>query len=80
MIVGKLKVDRYSPGVRDGACQGLRRTCRLGYVLNLSNNHYFKAKANLGQGTNNLGEFKALLFLMNSTLDEGIKKLQYFSN
>lgn len=41
-----------------GVCQCLGRVCAPGFVLYLSELHYFIAKANLGSGTNNVGELR----------------------
>jgi len=68
-VVGTLLVDRsYDWIFFDGAYQGPRKTCNLGFILFLSNSQYFTMKDNLGKGTNNVGESKALLFLMKSTI------------
>jgi hypothetical protein len=65
--VGALLVDRsYSWSFFDGASQGPRKTCSLGFDLFLSNSHFFIAKANLEKETNNVGKFETLLFLMKS--------------
>eukprot|EP01018_Ginkgo_biloba_P034393 Gb_34571 [translate_table: standard] len=80
-VVGELQVDRIkSWGFFDGACLGLGQTCSLRFVLQLSESHIIKAKANLGCGTNNVGELKALFFLLKITLDHGIRYLQVFGD
>jgi ribonuclease HI len=80
-VVGALSVDRsYAWSFFTWACQGPGKTCSLGFVLFLSDSHFFTAKANLGKGTNNVGEFKALLFLMKSALNKGIVRLHIFGD
>jgi len=39
----------------------------LGFVIYISKVHYLKFWANNGKGTNNFGEFNALLYLLNLT-------------
>jgi ribonuclease HI len=79
--VGDLTVDKSIPwSFFDGACQGLGHVCGLGYVLYLSESHFYTGKENLGSGTNNYGEFKALLFLLKSSLNKGLECLQVFGD
>jgi len=47
-------------------------------VLFIVEDHYFTGKANLGIGTNNQGEFRALFFLLNCALEKVILQLQVF--
>jgi hypothetical protein len=47
-------------------------------VLFISDSHLFIAKDNLGKGTNNVGEFKALLLLMKFALNKGIVQINIF--
>jgi ribonuclease HI len=42
--------------------------------------HYFTSKANMGIGTGNQGEFKALFFLLKCALEKNILQLQVFGD
>jgi ribonuclease HI len=67
-------------GFFDGACQGPDRSCGVGFILHLSELHFISGKANLGQGTNNLGEFKALFNLLKIVVLRNISNLQVFGD
>jgi hypothetical protein len=47
----------------------------LDFILNLSKTHSIFVKVNLGHGTNNLGEFKALFFLFKIALHRNVNEL-----
>jgi ribonuclease HI len=69
-------VDKYLAwGYFNGACQGLDSIGGIGFILYLLETHRFQVKGNIGRGTNNQGEFKALYYLLKSDLDRGIDKL-----
>ena len=59
-------------GFFQGAFKGLGKTCNLGYTVKLLDSCLYTTKENLGKGTNNVGKFKALIFIMKSTLNKGI--------
>jgi ribonuclease HI len=65
-------------GFFDGACQAPDRSCGIGFIFHLSEFHFISGKANLGQGTNNLGEFKALFNLLKIVVLRNISNLQVF--
>jgi ribonuclease HI len=49
-------------------------------VLFTVEDHYFTGKENLGIGTNNQGEFRALFFLLKCALEKNIMQLQVFGD
>jgi hypothetical protein len=59
----------------DGACQGQKMTVGIGFSYFLVETHYFYFKANLGSGTNNLGELMLLYYLMKFSLEGGRRNL-----
>jgi len=63
-------------GYFDEAFQGPYYINGIGFILYLSETHRFQIKGNVGRGTNNQGEFKDIYFLLKSSLDRGIDKLQ----
>jgi hypothetical protein len=57
--------DKYGAwGFFDGPCKGIDKTSELVFILHFLVLHYVVGKANLGQGTNNLGEFKDFISLL----------------
>jgi len=40
----------------------------LGFTVFLTESHYFHFKENIGRGTNNIGEFIVLFYLLNLAL------------
>jgi len=62
-------------GYFNGACQGPDSINGIGFILYLLERHKFQVKGNIGRGTNNQGEFKALYYLLKSTLIRGIDKI-----
>jgi ribonuclease HI len=80
-VIGEVIMNKdYAWSFFDGACQGPKHFCSLGFVLFTSEDHYFTGKENLGIGTNNQGEFKALLFLLKCALEKNILQLQVFGD
>jgi ribonuclease HI len=80
-VVGVISVDRsYALIFFNGICQGLLETCSLDFFLFLLYSYFFTINANIGKGTNNVGEFKALLFLMKYALNKGIVRVQIFGD
>ena len=47
-------------------CQGPGSVCSMDYVLYLSETHCYRARENLGQGTNNIGEFETTILMKSS--------------
>ena len=69
-------IDKLIPwGFSDEASQDNGTVCGIKCLLFMNEDHYFSGKALLGQGTNNFGEFQALLFLLKSALAKGIRNL-----
>jgi len=62
-------------GFFDGDFQGLGSLLGLGFLLYFSDSHYVSDKANLGHGTNNLGEFKELFSILKCAVDINMLKL-----
>ena len=62
-------------GYFDGVYRCLDSIGGIGFILYLSETHKFQFKGNIGRGTNNQGEFKALHYLLKYALDRGIDKL-----
>jgi len=54
--------------------------CGLGIVLDLTKLHYYYGKANVGDGTNNIGELKALMALLKLVAWRGVQGLQGFED
>jgi hypothetical protein len=80
-LVGDLIIDNTTKwSFFDGACQGPGQLCGLGYVLFLSDSHYYTGRANIVDGTNNYAEFKALLFLLMSALNKGLVRQQVYGD
>jgi len=70
-------VDKSKPSVFfDGASYNGGTSCRIGFLLYISNIHYVFGKANLGAGLNNYGEFKAFLLFLKLALNKGQNRLQ----
>ena len=70
-------MDKYLAwGYFDGACQGSYSICGIGFILYLAETHRIQVKDNARRGTNNQGELKTMFYLLKSTLDRGIDKLQ----
>jgi ribonuclease HI len=49
-------------------------------VLFIPEDHYFTGKENMGIGTNNQGEFRALFFLLKCALEKNIIQLKVFGD
>jgi ribonuclease HI len=64
----------------DGACQGLRHSLGLGFILHFSESHLVKLKLNLGRSTIDIGEFKAPFFLLKIHVHESVFYLQVFGD
>lgn len=62
-------------GFLDGAFQGPNHVYGAGFIRHLSYFHILKGNINLGQGTNNLGEFKALYALLKVAMDRYVLDL-----
>jgi len=56
--------------------QGPEAVRGVGGLIYLSDSHYYKLKANVGTGTNNLGEFMALKILMKTSMDLRLRHLR----
>jgi hypothetical protein len=79
--LGEFQVDKSVPwGHFDGACQGQNRVVGLGFTFFLSESHYFLFKANLGSGTNNIGELMALFYMLKFALERDMRTLQVFGD
>jgi ribonuclease HI len=46
--------------------------CGIGFILYLAETHRIQVKGNVGRGTNNQGEFKAMFYLLNQLWTEGL--------
>jgi ribonuclease HI len=64
----------------DGASQNDNQSCGGGAVLYLSDNHFFKIKMGLGQGTNNYAELMALKLLLQFSGEKGVQSIQIFGD
>jgi ribonuclease HI len=62
----------------DGASQN--QLCGGGVVLFLSDNHFYKIKMGLGQGTNNYVELMALKLLLQFVGEKGVQSIQIFGD
>jgi len=62
----------------DGSFQGPTSGVGLGLILYTSQQHYFQSKANLGRGSNNIGELNSLLFFLKFALEKNITRIQIF--
>jgi ribonuclease HI len=49
-------------------------------IISLSENHYYKFKANLGNGANNLAEFMSAQSLLKLALEKGAHSLQIYED
>jgi ribonuclease HI len=63
-------------GFFEGACQGQRRICGLGFILFFLDSHFVTGKANMASGTKNQGELKALFALLKCDLSWDVLALQ----
>lgn len=62
---GQEVIDKTVPwGYFDGAAQGEPTVCGVGVVLHLNEDHFFRLKWGLGEGTNNRAELLALYMLL----------------
>lgn len=72
---------KYRPwGLFDGAKYGRNLSCGGGFVLYLSNQHYFKASMGLGMGSNILEKILSYHPLMDFVHEKGCDKLQVFGD
>lgn len=72
-----LCLDRSRPWAYfDGACRDMDALVGLGFALYLSDTHVFHFKANDDRGTNNLGEFNSLFYLLKFALKSHVTSLQ----
>ena len=80
-ILGDFQVDKTTPwGLFDGPFQGQAMTIGILFSLHISESHYFLFKANMGRGTNNVGEFMALFYQLKIALEKGLSYLQVFGD
>jgi hypothetical protein len=64
-ILSVVQVDKsLAWGFFNGACQGLDSISGIGFILYFTETHRVQVKGNIGRGTNNQGEFKALYYLL----------------
>jgi hypothetical protein len=76
-VVNEVEINRFVAWVFfDGAFQGSTSSCGLGFILHFSDLHFVHGQANLGHGSNNLGEFKALFSLLKFVVDKDVHDLQ----
>lgn len=71
-MLGSVNREVFCWGFFEGVSQGSTYLCGVGFLLHFSDSRLIKGKANLGPGTNNLGEFKALYALLKVALDKGV--------
>jgi ribonuclease HI len=64
----------------DGVCQGPNRICGLGFILHISEAHYFHDKAKMGLGSNNMVEFSALFALLRLVVSKDMTPIQVYGD
>jgi ribonuclease HI len=67
-------------GFFDVSCQGSVPICGLDFILYMFDTHFFTCEANLGQRTNNKGEFTTLFALLKCVVELNIHQLQVFDD
>jgi hypothetical protein len=78
-VISPLCIDISKPwGFFDGACQGPKKNCGLGFSLHLTPAHFFLGKSNIGSNSNNLVVFSALLLLLKLATVKGVKKCHVY--
>ena len=66
-------------GFFNGACQGDKHmTCGIGFEIFLSEVNFYCGKYHVGNITNNKEEFLSLVYLLKTTIEIGLGKLQVF--
>lgn len=80
-IITEESINKQIPsGYFDGAAQGVPSACGGGSVLYLSDTHFFKIKARLGNGSNNFAELLSFKLLLLFALEKGCHNIQMFSD
>ena len=74
-------IDKSYPwGYFDGAAQGDLIRCGAGAILHLTENHSFRLKWSLGEGTNNKAELLAIFMLITFAHEKGVRHIQIFED
>ena len=80
-ILEQETIDKSIPwGYFDGAAQGDLNVCGAGVILHLDNEHFFRLRLGLGEGTNNKAGLLTLYMLLIFAHENGVHGIQIFGD